>query len=83
MDRNPLFRKIIVPWYDSDTVCYIFLFSMLAVLLFSISGIVVARAHPMYHAHTWVPVLLTFLSASVLISITTRLTKRYLSEYEK
>ncbi len=83
MDRNPLFRKIIVPWYDSDVACYIFLFGMLLVLLFSISGIVVAQVHPLYHAHTWVPVMLTILSGSVFISITTRLIKRYLSQYEK
>ena len=83
MDRNPLFRKIIVPWYDSDAACYIVLFSMLLVLLFSISGISVARAHPTFHAHTWVPVLLTVLSSLVLISVITRLVKRYLARYAK
>jgi hypothetical protein len=79
MDRNPLFRKVIVPWYDSDTACYVFLLGMLLVLLFSIGGLVVARAHPMYRAHTWVPTLLVILSGSVLVSITVRLVRRYLS----
>lgn len=79
MDRNPLFRKIIVPWYDSDAACYIILLIMLLVLLFSITGIAVARTHPVYHAHTWVPVLLAVLSGSVLFSIASRLVKRYLA----
>jgi hypothetical protein len=83
MDRNPLFRKIIVPWYDSDAACYIVLISMLLVLLFSITGISVARAHPIFHAHTWVPVLLTAFSSLVLISVITRLVKRYLARYSK
>jgi hypothetical protein len=78
-DRNPLFRKIIAPWYDSDAACYVFMLVMLAVLLFSIGGIVVARAHPVYHAHTWLPTLLALMSGSVLVSITIRLIKRYLS----
>jgi len=83
MDRNPLFRRIIVPWYDSDAACYILLLSMLTVLLFSISGIVLARTEPTFHAHTWVPVLLGSLSGSVLLSVIVRLIKRYLSRYAK
>jgi hypothetical protein len=83
MDRNPLFRKIIVPWYDSDAACYILLAGMLLVMVFSITGIAVARTYPEYHAHTWVPVLLTVLSSLVLVSIVTRLIKRHLLRYTK
>ena len=40
----PLFRRAIVPWYDSDAVCYAVVTLMAMVSLFGIVGIVAARA---------------------------------------
>ena len=83
MDQNPFFRKIIVPWYDSDTACYIVIVCMGIIILFGFSGISVARENPVTHAHIWVPVLLIVLCAGVILSTFIRLLKRYLHHYAK
>ena len=83
MDQNPFFRKIIVPWYDSDTACYIVIVCMGIIILFGFSGISVARENPVTHAHNWVPVLLIVLCAGVILSTLIRLLKRYLHRYAK
>ena len=83
LDQNPFFRKIIVPWYDSDKACYIVIVCMVVIILFGFIGISVARENPGTHAHIWVPVLLIVLSTGVIISILIRIAKRYLHRYAK
>jgi len=83
MDQNPFFRKIIVPWYDSDTACYIVIVTMGIILFFGFTGISVARENPYTHPHVWVPVLVVALSAAVIVSSVIRLIKRYLHRYGK
>ena len=83
MDQNPFFRKIIVPWYDSDTACYIVVGCMGLIIFFGFTGISVARENPATQAHVWVPVLLIVLSAAVIVSTLIRLAKRYLHRYAK
>ncbi|MBW1726315.1 MAG: hypothetical protein JRJ62_01795 [Deltaproteobacteria bacterium] len=74
IDQNPLFRKVIVPWYDSEAACYIVIFFMFIVFLFGVAG---------FHEHVWVPVLLMVMSGGVIISTTTRLIKRYSRRFSK
>lgn len=76
IDANPLFRRVITPWYDSNAACWIVLIFLVAVILFSVAGIVVARSQPDYYPHTWLPVTLLALSASVAGSVAFRLIKR-------
>lgn len=83
LDPNPLFRRIIVPWYDSDAACYGVIGSMLVVLLFGVAGIFVVRAEPAYRPHLWVPVLLSVLSAAALLSTIVRLVRRYRARYSR
>ena len=83
MDQNPFFRKIIVPWYDSGTSCYIVIVFMGIIIFFGFSGISVARETPGTHAHMWVPVLLIILGAVVILSTLIRLLRRYLHRYAK
>ncbi|MEW6671226.1 MAG: hypothetical protein AB1427_05945 [Thermodesulfobacteriota bacterium] len=83
MDQNPFFRKIIVPWYDSDTACYVVIVCMGIIMFFGFTGISVARTYPSTHTHIWVPVLLIVLSAGVILSTLIRLTKRYLHRYAR
>jgi len=83
LDQNPFFRKIIVPWYDSDTFCYIVMAVMAGVILFSWVGVGVARRNGEYSANIWVPLLLIFLSAAVILSTLVRLIKRHLHRYDK
>ncbi|MGD2272005.1 MAG: hypothetical protein PVI06_16505 [Desulfobacterales bacterium] len=82
-DRKPVYRKLIVPWYDSETVCFIIVVFMLLVLLFSLAGISVAGDNPQHHTHLWLPILLVLLSGAVVISTVIRLIKRYRYRYSK
>lgn len=83
MDQNPFFRKIIVPWYDSDTACYIVIAGMGLIMFFGFTGVSVARENPATQAHIWVPWLLIVLSAVVIISTLIRLAKRYFHRYAR
>jgi hypothetical protein len=76
LDQNPLFRKGIVPWYDSDTACYVVIVFMVLVFLFGVGGILSAREALEYHEHIWVPVVLVVLSGGVMVSTILRLIKR-------
>ena len=76
LDQNPLFRKVILPWYDSEKACYIVVVFMFSVLLFAIAGISLASEKTEYNEHIWVPVLLLVMSAGVIVSISIRLIKR-------
>jgi hypothetical protein len=83
IDQNPLFRKVIVPWYDSETACYIVIFFMVLVFLFGFAGISATRENIAYHEYVWVPVLLVLMSGGVIISTTIRLIKRYSRRFSK
>jgi hypothetical protein len=83
LDQNPVFRKVIVPWYDSETLCLIVIVCMGLVFFFGITGILVARDHLVFQKHIWVPILLVLLSGSVIVSIAIRLAKRYLQRYSR
>jgi hypothetical protein len=83
IDQNPLFRKVIVPWYDSEAACCIVFFFMFFVFLFSFAGISASRETIEYHEHVWVPVLLMVMSGGVMISTTIRLIKRYSRRFSK
>jgi Mg2+ and Co2+ transporter CorA len=78
LDQPPVYRKIIVPWYDSETMCLVAVIFLFPVLLLGLVGINVADNTQQYHAYLWMPVLLTVLSAGVIISITFRLIRRFL-----
>jgi hypothetical protein len=79
-DQNLVFRKAVVPWYDSDTACAITSACMFVVFLFSVEGIILARKVSEYLSYQWIPVLLAALSLTVLISTLTRLIIRRYSE---
>ena len=83
IDQNPLFRKVIVPWYDSLSACYIVIFFMILVFLFGFAGISASRENLAYHEHVWVPVLLVLMSGGVITSTTIRLIKRYSRRFSK
>jgi hypothetical protein len=77
LDPNPVFRKVIAPWYDSETLCFIVIVFMAAVILFGIMGISVARENAEYNHYIWVPVFLIVMSSWVIVSTIIRLVKRY------
>lgn len=77
LDQPPIYRKIIVPWYDSEVMCLVAIIFLLPVALLGLIGINVANSIPQYQSYVWMPVLLTVLSTGVIFSITFRLIKRY------
>jgi len=77
LDPNPVFRKVIVPWYDSETFCIGLIVFMVAVILLGLAGISVAHEKMEYRDYIWVPVFLVVMSSIVIISVSIRLIKRY------
>ena len=74
--QNPLFRRVIIPWYDTEPVCYFMLVFMAVVNLFSLAGIFEANSIPEFKRHLWIPALLFGMSLVVFISTILRLARR-------
>ena len=83
LDKNPLFRKVILPWYDTKKVCFTVIVFMLIILLFGIAGILEALDKIEYHEYIWVPILLIAMSVGVIASTSIRLIKRYTLQLSK
>ena len=77
LGQNPVYRKVIVPWYDSEIACLVVIAVMFIVFLFGFVGISVARETTEYRSFVWVPVLVVTLSGAVILSTTIRLIRRY------
>jgi hypothetical protein len=78
LDHPRKYRKIMVPWYDSDIMCLIAIIFLFPVALLGLIGINVANSNQQYQAYLWVPVLLTALSGGMIFSMLIRLFKRHL-----
>jgi uncharacterized membrane protein len=76
LDPNPLFRRAIIPWYDSNALCWVLVAAMVVLVYFSITGIVVAHSNPAYNGFVWVPWVLLVLSLVLALSISWRLIQR-------
>ncbi len=66
LHQNPSFRKVVLPWYDSDLFCIVISIFMAMVFFFSSIGIRVALENEEYQGHNWVPLVLMVLSGVVL-----------------
>jgi len=76
LDSNPIFRKMITPWYDSNTACWILITVLMGLAIFSWTGIRVALAHGDYQAYAWVPGMLLALCLLVAVSVVYRMIRR-------
>ncbi|OQY00468.1 MAG: hypothetical protein B6I26_07805 [Desulfobacteraceae bacterium 4572_130] len=76
LDENPIFRKIIISWYDSNIFCWIFIIFSTVILIFSLIGIKVALDNTLYNNYVWVPGLLGGLCFIVIVKIIIRLIRR-------
>jgi hypothetical protein len=76
-DKDPVFRKAVIPWHKSTSAYIIMIMFMLLVFFFALAGISVAREFPEYQEYVWVPTLLLAMSAGIIITTTTRLIKRH------
>lgn len=83
LDQNPVFRKVIVPWYDSEIACLAVIVFMGLVVLFGLAGLSVVRERVQFQGYAWVPILLIVMSAAVTLSTTIRLIKRYAHRFSR
>ncbi len=74
--KNPVFRKVIFPWYRSKTAYGITIAFMLFVFLFGLAGISVARTNTQFNGYIWVPIVLVVLSGGIITLTAIRLIKR-------
>ena len=81
-DQNVVHRKIVVPWYDTEAVCFLTIFVLFLIFLFAIAGISAASEDPDFHRHVWIPILLLVMTSGVMISIAVRLVRRYVSRFQ-
>ena len=77
IDQNPLFRKTISPWYDSEVVCIGVIMFMLIVFVFGCIGVSVAGEVAEFQGYVWIAVLLVVMSGGVILSTAIRLIKRH------
>ena len=86
LDQNPSFRKVVVPWHQSDLFCIVMSVFMALVFLFSRVGLQLAARHEEFQGYGWVPQVLMVLSGIVLatnlIRILTRMVRRQSEENE-
>jgi len=64
------------PWYDTDALCMVLLFAMVAVALFSVLGLTVVWEEPAFGPHLWLPAVLLALSLVATASLSFRLLRR-------
>jgi hypothetical protein len=75
--RPPVFRKAIIPWYDTLFVSIVVIVLMFLLFLFGLAGVSVAFENEMYSAHLWVPIFFLLASGILMITFTIRLFRRY------
>ena len=79
-EKSPVFRKPVIPWYQSKTAYSLAIGFMLVVFLVGLVGISVTREYEAYNGYIWVPALLVILSGCLIISSVIRLIRRYTSK---
>ena len=82
-EKNPVFRRVIIPWYDSDRVCWVIVGFMAATAVFSVVGLLVAFEEPAFQSYFWLPLLLLLLSTGVATATVIRLCRRYLERLSR
>jgi hypothetical protein len=74
--KNPSFRKGVTPWHRSDLACLLVSAFSAFVFYFSMEGVGVALEYEPYQRHVWVPILLLFLSGTILVGALFRILRR-------
>lgn len=82
-EKNPVFRRAIIPWYDSNRVCWIVVGFMMATAIFSGVGIFAALEESSFRKHFWFPLLLLLLSTGIAVSTLIRMFRRYLDRISR
>ena len=82
-DQNPLFRRVILPWYDTDAVCVLTGVFLLIVFGFALAGISVAFETPDSGRYVWMPTTLLILSAGGIVTVCLRLFRRHTPSFKR
>jgi hypothetical protein len=77
-EKTPVFRRAIVPWYDSDRVCWLVVGFTTATAVFGAVGFFTALEEPAFQNYFWLPLLLLLLSTGVAVSTVVRMFRRYI-----
>jgi len=83
LDQHPVFRRAIIAWYDSETVCLLVIILMSFTFWIGFAGILTAREKIEYYDFVWVPVIIVLLSGCVIIATAIRLIKRNISRLQE
>ena len=79
-EKSPVFRKLVIPWYQSKTAYILTIAFMLVVFLVGLAGISVTRDFEAYNGYIWLPALLVILSGCLIVTNIMRLIRRYTSK---
>jgi hypothetical protein len=82
-DQSPLFRRIILPWYDTDVACVLTGIFLLLVFGFALAGISVAFETPDSGRHAWLPSVLLVLSVAGIVTVCLRLYRRHAHRFKR
>ena len=82
-EKPPVFRRAIIPWYDSSRVCWIVVGFMLMTAVFSSVGLLTALEEAAYQNYIWLPILLLLLSTGICISTLIRMFRRYIDRISR
>ena len=82
-EKNPVFRRAIIPWYDSNRVCWIVVGLMITIVIFSVVGIFAALEDPRFQSYFWLPLLLLMMSAGIAVSTLMRMFRRYIDRLSR
>ncbi len=83
LEEKPIFKKKIVPWYETERFFFLLIVVMFIIFLFGFVGILVSQEETEYHDYIWMPVLLVVLSGTGIVSTSVRLIKRYIQRHSK
>ncbi|MEA1967204.1 MAG: hypothetical protein U9N77_03165 [Thermodesulfobacteriota bacterium] len=74
--QNQLFRRAIIPWYDSTSACLSLMIFAAVIMIFAATGIKVALTTAIYTDYVWFPCMLLFLCLIIIIKVAGRLITR-------
>ena len=81
-DQSPLFRRVMLPWYDTDIACMLTGLFLLLVFWFALACISVANETPDSGRYVWVPTALLVLSTGGNVTICFRLFRRHAPSFK-
>jgi hypothetical protein len=81
--RDPVYRRSIYPWYDTEWACIAAIVLAAMILFFGAIGISVAMERYEYHSFVWLPIIITFLSGIVIVINIVRLVRKVFRRFSE